>query len=227
MHVPDTGSLLFRLTCDLPVDLAGVADITTGKEHFNQLPEALTAKLPLAIVIGARLSPAVLESVETAPTLVYYHHYKQVNALLDRATLRIGREITRMGYLAVPIAASQIVDWEKQLGHVSHKALAGLAGLGWRGRNNLLVTEKWGAQVRLATVLTNLPLQPGKPAPRDCGDCRACVSVCPAGAIKEDVRDFDGSACYRQLRQFTKTSRIGQNICGICVRACAGSEAGG
>lgn len=223
----DTKEMLARLTRDAGVDFAGVADISHGKEHFFHLPEKLLGKMDRAVVIGVRLSPGVLESIETGPTLVYYHHYKQINTMLDQAALQIGREITKMGYRAVPVAASQLVDWDRLLGHVSHKALAALAGLGWRGRNNLLVTERWGAQVRLASVLTDLPLEPGRTQARDCGDCRACLAVCPAGAIKEDVRDFDGPACYAKLRYFTKTVRIGQNICGLCVRACAGKEGNG
>ncbi len=209
------------------IDLVGVADIRGTKDHFHQLPGALLDQLPLAIVIGLRLSPGVLASVETGPTLVYYHHYRQVNSALDQAALKIAHEITASGHLAVPIAASQLVDWDKQIGHVSHKALAERAGMGWRGRNNLFVTERFGAQVRLAAILTDMLLEPGQPVKSGCGSCRRCISVCPANAIKEDAKDFDGAACYSQIRRFVKTLRLGQNICGLCVRACPGGEANG
>lgn len=202
------------------IDLLGIADISGGKEHFHHLPMQLLEKLPLAIVIGVGLSPAVLDSLTDAPNLVYLHHYRQINAHLDQASLRIGHEITRLGYLSVPIAASQLVDWEKQLGHVSHKELARLAGLGWRGRNNLLVTEKWGAQVRLASILTNFPLEPAKSLPGDCGSCFRCLSACPVKAIKNDLKDFDSEACYNQLKEFKKKTGIGHHICGLCVKAC-------
>lgn len=209
------------------IDLVGVADIRGTKEYFHQLPSALLDQLPLAIVIGLRLSSAVLASVETGPTLVYFHHYRQINSVLDQAALKIAHEITASGHLAMPIAASQLVDWDKQIGHVSHKALAERAGMGWRGRNNLLVTERFGAQVRLASILTDLPLEAGQALKRDCGTCRRCISVCPGNAIKENAADFDGVACYGQIRQFVKTLRLGQNICGLCVRACPRAEAGG
>jgi len=44
-----------------------------------------------------------------------------------------------------------------------------LAGLGWIGRNNLLVNEELGSQFRLASVLTNMPLKIDKPVKNGCG----------------------------------------------------------
>jgi epoxyqueuosine reductase QueG len=192
------------------------------RKSFYQLPDALLEKLPLAIVIGKRVSSTVLDTLKDGPNLIYYHHYRQLNFLLDRAAQSVAYEIERWGYYALPIAASQVVDWKRQVAHVSHKRLACLAGLGWRGRNNLLVTGQWGARVRLASVLTNFPLQPGEPAKRDCGSCTRCLSICPAEAIKEDPANFDHLACYRQLQEFSKARGIGQHICGLCVKACYG-----
>lgn len=213
-------SVIKNMADEAGIDLLGVADISNGKEHFHQLPISLLEKLPFAIVIGMGLSHAVLESLIDEPNLVYLHHYRQVNGHLDQAALKISQEITRLGYLSVPIAASQLVDWEKQLGHVSHKELARLAGLGWRGRNNLLVTRQWGAQVRLASILTDFPLEPAAPLSRDCGDCFQCVVSCPVKAIKKDLKDFDSAACYNQLKEFKKKTGIGHHICGLCVKAC-------
>ena len=58
--------------------------------------------------------------------------------------------------------ASQIVDWEKQTAHLSHKKIGELAGIGFIGRNNLLVNPEIGSRFRLATILTNMPLEPDK-----------------------------------------------------------------
>jgi epoxyqueuosine reductase QueG len=85
----------------------------------------------------------------------------------------------------MPVAASQLVDWKSQRGHLSHKHVARAAGLGWIGRNNLLVSERFGARIRLVTVLTELQLVVNSPTARDCGSCRDCLTVCPVGAIKE------------------------------------------
>ena len=219
-------SVIKNIAGNSGIDLLGVADISEGKEHFHHLPMPLLEKLPLAIVIGVSLSTAVLDSLTDAPNLLYFHHYRQINSFLDLSALRISQEITRLGYLALPIAASQMVDWEKQLGHVSHKELARLAGLGWRGRNNLLVTEQWGAQVRLTSILTSFPLEPAIPLSRDCGDCFRCLAACPVKAIKKELKDFDSAACLNQLKEFRKITHIGHNICGLCVKACTGAKNG-
>ncbi len=205
------------------MEMFGVADVSGEKEPFPALPAASLERLPRAIVIGKRVSATVLDTLEDGPNLVYYHHYRQINFLLDRVAAGIASEIESRGYLALPIAASQLVDWKAQTGHVSHKRLAWLAGLGWRGRNGLLVSPEWGAKVRLATILTNAPLEPGQPLDTDCGSCKGCLTVCPAGAIKDAPTDFDRTKCAEKLKEFTKTRGIGVSICGLCVKVCQGS----
>jgi epoxyqueuosine reductase QueG len=130
--------------------------------------------------------------------------------------------IQDLGYQAMAIPASQIVDWKNQKGHLSHKHVAQAAGLGWIGRNNLLVNEQFGSRIRLVTILTDLPLAIDSPSSKDCGSCRDCLSVCPAGAISERQVDFDHLRCYEQLRTFAKTLHFSHNICGVCVKACKG-----
>jgi epoxyqueuosine reductase QueG len=102
--------------------------------------------------------------------------------------------------------------------------VARAAGLGWIGRNNLLVNETFGSRIRLVTILTDLPVEIRSPLERDCGPCRACIKVCPAGAIKERPEDFDHLRCYEQLKLFSKTLHLSQHICGICVKACRGPK---
>lgn len=125
-----------------------------------------------------------------------------------------------MGHEALPIPASQIVDWEMQTAHLSHKMVALRAGIGWIGRNNLLVHPDYGAKIRLATVLTDLPLVESSRIARDCGECRKCIDICPAGALKESYKDYDKEACLEKLKYFAKAHGIGQYICGLCVKVC-------
>jgi epoxyqueuosine reductase len=219
----DMQNLVWKVKHENSLDLLGIADIQGSREGFLELAKDVREIFPLAIVIGVRVSPSVLSTLEDGPNLLYYHHYRQLNFQLDRAASRMAQEIEREGYAALPIPASQIVNWATMKGHLPHKDVAYLAGLGWRGRNNLLITEEWGAQVRLATVLTNLPLDAGHPLEVDCGSCRRCLAVCPVMAIKEEPGVFDHLACYQQLKEFSKARRIGQYVCGLCVKACRGS----
>ena len=215
-------TILEQLRRQCSLDLLGVADVRRKGEELSGLPVNVRDSLPLAVVIALRVSRAVLSTLEDGPNLLYFHHYRQINAQLDHAATKISAEIERRGCSALPIPASQIVDWEKMTGQVSHKAMARLAGLGWQGRNNLLVTPQLGSQVRLATILTDFPLTPDHPLEADCGSCRRCVAVCPARAIGETPAAFDLPACYEKLNEFRKTRRIQQHICGVCVKACPG-----
>jgi epoxyqueuosine reductase len=208
--------------------LFGVADLNQVDTADFLLELEIIKELHFAISIAVPVSSTVLSTISGHPNQLYFHHYRQLNALLDRTALRITAEIEKLGYRALPIAASQIVDWKNQRAHLSHKRIAVAAGLGWIGRSNLLVTPQYGSRVRLATILTDMPvgIRPGASGTMpDCGSCRACIAVCPAKAIKESARDFDHQACYAQLKEFQRQGHVGQYICGICVRACNGPKA--
>ncbi|NWG04520.1 MAG: epoxyqueuosine reductase [Syntrophaceae bacterium] len=202
--------------------LFGVADLRFFKKEEILISPPLMERFPYGISMGFHLSDGILETIENQPTPLYFHHYQRVNILLDTIGLMVTSAIQDLGYMAIPIPASQIVDWKNQKGHLSHKHVAQAAGLGWIGRNNLLVNEKFGSRIRLVTILTDLPLIISSPLIRDCGSCHACRPVCPAGAIQERQEDFDHLRCYEQLRTFAKTLHFSHNICGICVKACKG-----
>ncbi len=204
------------------ISLFGVADIRLFKEHFLQLSKQSIDSFDSGISLAVSLSNSVLEEIEDRPTQLYFHHYRQANFFLDRVAFSLVHFIQGMGCGALPIPASQIVDWENQKGHLSHKKVAQEAGLGWTGRNNLLVNPTYGARIRLVTVLTDLPLKHDHPIEGGCLKCEECLAVCPAGAIKERQEDFEHLECFEQLRLFRKRDHIGQYICGVCVKACRG-----
>jgi len=205
------------------IDFFGVADIRGVKGEFQSL-ESLAKDLESAICLGVRLSAAILSEIIKAPTRLYFHHYRTVNAYLDQAALKVANFIQRKGFRALPIPASIILNWENQTAHLSHKKLGVLAGLGWIGRNNLLVNEKIGSQMRLATILTDLPIKTDKPSGKDCGACCLCVKACPAQAIKESPVDFDHIKCFEKLKEFQRQKLVDQYICGVCVNICKGRK---
>jgi len=205
------------------ISLFGVADIRPFKKDSMCISRQIIDSFDSGISLAARLSDAILDEIEDKPTQLYFHHYRQANFFLDRVAFGLVQFIQELGYNALPIPASQIIDWENQRGHLPHKKVAIEAGLGWMGRNNLLVNPAYGARIRLVTVLTNLPLKHDRPIEGDCGDCRRCLAVCPAGAIKERQEDFEHLRCFEQLRLFRKRDNIAQYICGVCVKACKGT----
>lgn len=201
----------------------GIARLAELATDDFLLPRAVLDRLPVALSLALPLQRAVLATLEGRPNQLYEHHYRQTNFALDRLALELARQANKLGGQALPIPASQIVDWPNQRAHLSHKRIAVAAGLGWLGRNNLLVVPGYGAAVRLVTVLTNLELEPTPALHRDCGPCRACIDACPARAVGETAADFRHLDCFAQLKEFQRQRYVSQYICGLCVQVCFGA----
>ncbi len=114
-----------------------------------------------------------------------------------------------------------------------HKTAATCAGLGWVGKNGLLINSQYGSKLTWATVLTDAPLHPASPTEEsECGDCDLCVRHCPSGAIKGDHWSlesprkrlvlYDKCAALKGSRQ----SLEGKPNCGFCVTVCPYSRRG-
>ena len=201
--------------------LIGVADLGEVADESGEVP---LSGLNTGISIAYRLSDVVLDGIKDHPTRTYQYHYRQVNLLLDQTALRISAHIHGLGFRVFPVPASQIVDWENLKGHVSHRAIGRLAGMGWIGRNNLLVNPRYGARLRYVSILTDFALPVDAPLEDDCGGCRRCVAACPGGAITDTPEAFDLEKCVRTIDSIRKKANVGSHICGICVKACTGKS---
>lgn len=180
-----------------------------------------------ALSIGVKLSDAVLKTIDSAPSFVYFQHYRTANALLDNIAFRLSREMEKLGFSALPIAASQSLGKNNPYrGVLPHKTAAVLSGLGFVGKSGLFLSTEYGSKVRLATVLTDMPLQNELPVIENgCGNCTLCQAACPAGAIFGELpttsgeRNFDPEKCSKYMKEHFQDIGRG-SVCGICMRVC-------
>lgn len=212
----------------LGADLVGIADLERVK-GIDTIPGNLLNFFTRAVVIAIQMSPEIFEQIEDEPTLHYAHQYAVVNQLLDQINLRIQNKILKMGYKALAIPASQTVDREKWMGHISTKAVAKTAGLGWLGKSLLLVTPQFGPRIRIACLLINAPLISDQPLSNRCGNCTKCKDACPAKAIygiswedRPNSREeaIDLGKCISRLEGIAQKQWRQDRICGVCIKVC-------
>lgn len=182
--------------------------------------------LNYAVTLVVRLSDPVVDEIEDEPTKTYFHHYRTVNAYIDRVEEKLVLLLSRYGYRAAAVPASQSVS--EFAGRFSHKKCAVKAGLGSIGKSALFLSKEFGPRVRLGTVFTDAPLPVKDHEYEDlCGDCDLCAQSCGALAIRgvnyvpgmERSEIFDARACSEYMkRQFQSIGRGA--VCGVCMRVC-------
>ncbi len=204
-----------------------------GYADLSRLPDTITGGMPRGVSIAVALDPCIARSIAEGPTPEYNDEYDRVNALLNSLAEAAAAFLAGHGYAAVASASTvgRIGgDFSKTFRTLlPHKTVATRAGMGWIGKNALLISKSFGSAARYTSVLTDAPFECGVPVNESsCGSCTACVDACPAGApsgIEWNVtldRDdfFDVQACYGQTKRFKKDRGCRSNICGMCIAAC-------
>ena len=104
---------------------------------------------------------------------------------------------------------------------LAEKALAVRAGLGFIGRNHLLIHPDLGPEILLGELVTTATLEPDEPGQGDCGGCDLCLRACPTGALRCDGF-LDARDCISCLTQYEPSPKIGDWLfgCDECLLAC-------
>lgn len=112
-------------------------------------------------------------------------------------------------------------------GELSDRAVAERAGIGWSGKNTMIITPEFGSYVYLGEMITNIPFEPDEPLEDQCGDCRLCLDVCPTGALVQPGQ-LNAQRCISFLTQTKQPvplefrDKIGNRIygCDTCQTVC-------
>lgn len=144
-------------------------------------------------------------------------YHKILRAQLQKLAEKIETEIGPFGHRVFTDSAP-----------VMEVELAKRSGLGWRGKHTLLLTREAGSMFFLGELFTDLPLPVDAPVTAHCGQCRACIDICPTQAIVAPYK-LDARRCISYLTIELKGSipvelrpLIGNRVygCDDCQLAC-------
>ena len=152
---------------------------------------------------------------------------------------RLASASTGNGYSRMAVTSGQVADFIRGLGYRALPAGNGVglsipiaidAGLGQLGRMGLLVTPKYGPRVRLAKVITDMPLIPDSPidfgVTEFCEACKLCADDCPSESVTDGPRTWEGTSISNNpgtLKWYTKPEGcydFNGFSCSNCKRVC-------
>jgi epoxyqueuosine reductase len=145
------------------------------------------------------------------PRYTWRDAYAELREKLDELGRRIG------GTYRVLVDANQHVDREA----------AARSGVGFYGKNTMLITRRHGSWVVLGTLVTDVELEPTPPLDADCGDCTLCIDACPTDALAT-AGTLDATRCLSYWSQAPASvpgeyrAELGAQVygCDICQDVC-------
>jgi epoxyqueuosine reductase len=145
------------------------------------------------------------------PRYAWDDRYAELRTKLDELGRRLG------GEYRVLVDANQHVDREG----------AARAGVGFYGKNTLLITRRFGSWVVLGTLISDRELESTPPLELDCGSCTLCIEACPTGALDEPGT-LDATKCLSYWTQSPHDlpdefrEKLGVQVygCDICQDVC-------
>jgi epoxyqueuosine reductase len=229
---------LERLAQELGLDVVGAAPASAYEETERHIRERRARGLfadmrftmaqpevschPETLLPGARTvvsaaycyyvpEPPLEEGEGRLPRYTWADGYAVLREALDR----LGRELG--GDYRVLVDANQHVDREA----------AARSGVGFYGKNTLLITRRHGSWVVLGTLVTTAQVEATQPLDADCGTCTLCIDACPTGALDEPGV-LDSTKCLSYWTQAAAPiptdyrGELGAQVygCDICQDVC-------
>lgn len=229
-----------KLFIDRGLDAVGIAPIGP----YYELSEVLEEKVRKGLVTGMeepdiqkRINPKLI--MEDAGSIIvcafpYYRHEKQKS--------NISKYCHGLDYhLVIKEKLNSICEEIKMKdekfeykifadnGPLVDRYLAYLAGIGYYGINNNLITDKYGSYVFIGYIVNNYDLEPDNPTDKNCMKCNKCVKYCPGNALEGNYK-MDPQKCVSFITQkkeeltLEEIEKIKKNKsifgCDICQEVC-------
>jgi epoxyqueuosine reductase QueG len=180
-------NLIKNFVLSMGADICGVASI----ERFEGAPKGfhpsdIYSEAKSVITFAKHFSPELFEANSKAP---YTFVKGKISQMLDNISMELVFYMEKQGFKAIPIPSDEPYDyWDSENSHgrgiLSLKHSAQAAGIGFIGKNTLLVNEKYGNRLYLAAVITNAVLEEDNLAKNLCPDsCKKCLKECPKAAL--------------------------------------------
>ncbi|HJP82950.1 MAG TPA: tRNA epoxyqueuosine(34) reductase QueG [Fimbriimonadaceae bacterium] len=189
------------------------------KSHPNQLLPSVQSVIAVALSYNQPNPP-----VPGKPRIARYALGRDYHKVLRKKLEKLADQLSALS----PEAEFRIcVDSAP----IMERDFANLAGIGWFGKNTMLINSQRGSWFFIGLLLTSLDLIPDSPAIGGCGTCRACIEACPTGAIvyEDDRWQVDARRCISYLTiekrgeiETDLASRMGDWTfgCDVCQEVC-------
>ena len=206
-----------EMLSEYPDIIYGFTDIS-----YCEYQESYRSALVLAVPYGEQLTPADYTEER------FEQGIQTAKSRLEAIVLEVEQILQKqqVKYWLPPVAQENETELRALF---SFKTAAARAGIGWFGKNDVIITERYGPRVRLSAILIDEVFAYGQPitAGRCPENCTKCIDICPCKALKNQQWSIekdrseiiDYQKCNRMRSAFIKI--LGRkNACGLCLAAC-------
>ena len=153
-----------------------------------------------AILFGKGLSKKYIKALRAGEN-PKPHEVHTIEHKMERLAVKFAEQLEKQGYKSTS---------KVKFGRLSHKTVALRAGLGFIGKNNLLVNKHYGCALMFGKVLTTAPFVTINKTPKNpqCGDCSICVDICPTKSLLGKIWDV----------KTTRDEIMVRKLCAVCAK---------